>query len=65
MNELSKRIIDFRARHDLSMEKLAEMCNLSTQTIWALENGQQNASRLTLAKIEGVIGNDRIEHQQD
>lgn len=65
MNELSKKIIDYRAKNNLSMEKFADLCKISTQTVWSIENGQQKPSRLTLAKIEGVLENDGIEHKQD
>lgn len=64
MEDLINRMIAFRGKHDLSQEKLAELCKLSTQTIWAVESGQQKPSKLTLAKIEEVLNNG-FEHKQD
>lgn len=55
MNDLSKMILDYRARHNLSGQEFAKLCNLTVQTIYAIENGYQDASKLTKQKILSVI----------
>ncbi len=56
MTKLGERMVRYRAQNDLSQAELAERCNLSLQTINSVENGLQSASKLTIAKIEIVIG---------
>lgn len=53
---LSERIILYRAKERISQTVLAERCGLTKQTILAIENGTQIPSKVTLAKIELVIG---------
>lgn len=52
---LSEKIVDFRAKYDLSQSEFAKMAKVSTQTIYNIENGYQEPSRLTEAKIKRVI----------
>lgn len=59
--KLSERMVLYRAKHDLSQGELAERCNLSKMTVNAIENGLQEPSKLTLAKIELVIGKETDE----
>ena len=56
MTELAKRIVQYCADHDLSQLEMARRCNVTKQTIWAIENGRENLTKLTLAKIYNVIG---------
>ena len=58
---LQERMIDFRARERISQQELAERCGVSKQTIYSIENGTQDPSRITLAKIELVIGKEEAE----
>lgn len=52
---LQELMIQYRAKNGLSQEKLARLCNLSTQTINSVENGLQKPSRLTEEKIRLVV----------
>ena len=53
---LQERMIEYRAKERLSQRALAERCGVTLQTINSVENGTQSPSKLTLAKIELVIG---------
>lgn len=53
---LQERMVQFRAKERISQTELAERCGLSYQTINSVENGTQDPSKITLAKIELVIG---------
>ncbi len=53
---LQDRMVQFRAKERISQTELAERCGLSYQTINSVENGTQDPSKITLAKIELVIG---------
>ena len=54
--ELSRKIIEYRAKHNLSQFDFAKLCNISTQTACNVENGVQVPSKLTLQKILNIIG---------
>lgn len=53
---LQDRMIEYRARERISQTELAERCGVSYQTINSVENGTQDPSKITLAKIELIIG---------
>lgn len=53
---LRERMIQYRAKERISQGEFAQRCGLSKQTINSIENGLQNASAVTLAKIELVVG---------
>lgn len=53
---LQERMVWYRAKHRINQGELAERCGVTKQTINSIENGKQDPSRLTLAKIELVIG---------
>ena len=56
-NGLSDRMIRFRAERNMNQRELASLCRLTVQTIGNIENGRrQGITKLTLAKIERVIG---------
>lgn len=57
MNEddYKKIIMEFRAKHGLSMEKFAKIANITAQTVWGIETGVQSPTRLTRAKIDLAI----------
>lgn len=56
MTELANRIVAYRAKNRLSQAEMANKCGVSTQTISLVERGQQKPNRVTLAKIEMIIG---------
>lgn len=53
---LSERMIKYRAENRVSQTELAQRCGVSLQTINSIEREQQTPSRVTLEKIELVIG---------
>lgn len=55
MDDLKDKMLDYRAKHDLSQGELAELCHLNKQTIWAVEKGIQTPSKLTERKIRNVV----------
>lgn len=56
---LAERMIEYRAKERINQEKLAQRCGISTQTVNFIENGQQKPSKVTVAKIELVIGKEK------
>lgn len=52
---LQERMVQYRAIHRLSQKELAQKCGVSLQTINSIENGLQNPSRVTAAKIKLVV----------
>lgn len=58
---LQDRMIFYRAKNRLSQKDLADRCGVSVQTICSIENGTQEPSRLTRAKIVLVVGTDKKE----
>lgn len=55
---LSERMIRYRAVERLNQQELADRCGVSKQTICSIENETQEPSKVTLAKIELVVGKD-------
>lgn len=53
--DLISRMLNYRAKHNLSQLKLAELCKVTTQTICNVENGTQEPSKLTRQKILNII----------
>lgn len=53
---LSERMIRYRAEHRMSQSDLAKECGISLQTVNSVENETQSPSKVTVAKIELVIG---------
>lgn len=56
---LSERMIEYRAKERISQNDLAERVGVTKQTIYSIENGYQDPSKVTRAKIEMVIGKDK------
>lgn len=48
-------MLAYRARHNISMKELARRCNVTLQTVYSIENGLQEPSRLTREKIRLVL----------
>ena len=57
---ISERMLNYRAENRLSLQDFADKCGISRQTAWSVERGQQTPSRLTVAKIELVIGKELV-----
>ena len=55
MKTLAERILEYRAKHNISAREFAKMCKLSLQTIYSIENGVQTPSKITRLKIENVL----------
>lgn len=56
MASLQERMIEYRAKERISQTELGARCGLSKQTINSIENKMQEPTKITLAKIELVIG---------
>ena len=61
--KLSERMVQYRARERISQAELAQRCGLSLQTINSVENETQVPSRITIVKIELVIGQEQIDKE--
>lgn len=55
MSELSERMIEYRAKERISQRELARRVGVTLQTIHSIENGLQEPSKVTRAKIDLVI----------
>ena len=53
---LQERMIEYRAKERITQADLAERVGVTIQTINSVENGKQDPSKITVAKIELVIG---------
>lgn len=56
MEDLRDLMLEYRAKHDISQSELAKKCNVSLQTICAIENGKQKPHKKTETKIKLIIG---------
>lgn len=56
MRDISKDMLNYRARENISQRELAARCKVTLQTINSVENGLQTPSKLTETKIRLVIG---------
>ena len=56
MENLRDLMLEYRAKHDISQSELAKKCNVSLQTICAIENGKQKQKKKTETKIKLIIG---------
>lgn len=54
---LSEKMIDYRAKYNISQEEFANKCKLCLMTVNAIENGKREPNKLTKAKIEQLIEN--------
>lgn len=55
MKTLPEQMIEYRAKERISQSELANRCGVSLQTINSIENGLQEPSKVTEAKIYLVI----------
>lgn len=58
LEQISNAIVQYRAKHNISINEFAKRCKVSDTTIRSIEKCIQKPSRLTLAKIMEVIDND-------
>ncbi len=58
---LAERMIEYRAKERIPQKELARRCGISTQTVNSIENGLQEPSKLTEAKINLIIGKEKGE----
>lgn len=56
---LQERMLNYRAKERISQTELAERCGISYQTVNSVENGTQEPTNVTRAKIELVIGKEQ------
>lgn len=56
MKKLCDRMIEYRAKERINQQTLADRCGVSKQTICSIETETQEPSKITLAKIELIIG---------
>lgn len=56
---LGERIIKYRAKERISQQEFADRVGVTKQTIYSIEKGIQEPSKVTLAKIELVIGEEK------
>ena len=61
--KLSERMVKYRARERINQQELADRCGVSKQTIYSIESELQEPSRVTVAKIELVIGEENTENE--
>lgn len=61
MKTLSERILEYRAKHNLSQEDFANLAKLNVMTVNSVENGKRNTSKLTTRKIEMILMEDEKE----
>lgn len=57
-DNLGKRMLEYRARHDISAKELARRCKITPQTVYYIENSLQSPQKVTRIKIENVLKGD-------
>ena len=55
--DIGAAILEYRGQHQITQIEMANLCNVSVQTLNSVENGRQIPSKLTAAKISKVIEN--------
>lgn len=53
--ELGDKILEYRARHNMSQEDFANLVQVNVMTINAIENNKREPLRTTAKKIEMII----------
>lgn len=57
---LQKRMLEYRAKHNIPAAEMARRCGVTTPTIYNIENGIQTPSKLTRQKILNVIQKEEV-----
>ena len=52
---LAEKMLNYRARHNISQTTLAKLCCVSVQTINSIEQCRQEPSALTRQKILNIV----------
>lgn len=55
---LGEKILEYRARHNISQEDFANRAQVNVMTINSVENGKRTPTKLTMVKIERVLRED-------
>ena len=63
-DELGRRILEYRAAHDMSQEEFAIKARLNVMTVNMIENGRRIPTKLTKMKIEQIIKEDKKDEIQ-
>lgn len=58
MMDLRERILQYRARHDMSQEDFANLCRVNVMTINSIETRKRTPTQLTVVKIEMILKED-------
>lgn len=58
MKSLGERILEYRARHNISQEDFANLARVNVMTINSAENEKRKPTKLTTMKIERVLRED-------
>lgn len=53
---IGRRIVALRAMRKMTQKELATACEISNNTLYAIENGIRDTSLATIMKIEKVLG---------
>lgn len=51
IEEVSKMIIDYRVKNNLSQKELANMLDISNKTLCHIENKEKTVRNITLARV--------------
>jgi DNA-binding XRE family transcriptional regulator len=62
VTKLAEAIVNYRARERISQKEFAARAGVSLQTICNIETGQQEPSRVTVAKIMLVLKKEEEEN---
>lgn len=57
-DELGRRMLEYRAAHDMSQEEFAIKARLNVMTVNTIENGKRKPTKLTRMKIEQIMKED-------
>lgn len=55
MSDIGAKILEYRKKHFISQTEFAKKCGVSLQTINSIENGKQEPSIITEARILEVL----------
>lgn len=56
--KLKGEILAYRVKYNLTQEAFAELCGVSSQTIYNIVNGLQEPKEFTQLKIRAVLDNE-------
>ena len=54
--ELKDKVKEDRIKHGLTLQEMADKCEVALQTIFNIENGRGKPIPKTLAKVNKVVG---------